>query len=100
MLERPTEQRALSASRKESASEADLHNAHRKRLRARFLQAGENAVADYELLELILFAIPRRDVKPIAKELLAKFGSFAEAISAPKERLAEVSGVGEAAIRA
>jgi DNA repair protein RadC len=72
---------------------------HRKRLRQRFLDAGAPALADYELLELILFrAIPRRDVKPLAKALLAKFGSLAEAISAPKERLAEVKGLGDAAI--
>src|SRR3984893_12505732 len=56
-------------------------------------------LADYELLELVLFrAIPRRDVKPLAKSLLARFGSFAEVICAPRERLQEVSGLGEAAI--
>jgi DNA repair protein RadC len=72
---------------------------HRQRLRGRFLNAGADALADYELLELILFrAIPRRDVKPLAKALLAKFGSFSEAIAAPKERLREVRGLGEAAI--
>ena len=69
------------------------------RLRARFLEAGAQALADYELLELVLFrAIPRRDVKPLAKSLLARFGSFAEVICAPRERLQEVSGLGEAAI--
>ena len=72
---------------------------HRQRLRSRFLNAGADALADYELLELILFrAIPRRDVKPLAKELLAKFGSFSEAIAAPKERLRELKGLGEAAV--
>jgi DNA repair protein RadC len=72
---------------------------HRKRLRQRFLEAGSNAVSDYEVLELILFrAIPQRDVKPLAKDLIAKFGSFAEAISAPIERLKEVDGLGDAAI--
>jgi len=51
---------------------------------------------DYELLELVLFAaISRRDTKPLAKTLLAKFGSFADVIAAPRERLLEVSGVGE-----
>ena len=51
------------------------------------------------MLELVLFrAIPRRDVKPLAKELIAKFGSFAEVIAAPIERLKEVEGLGEAAI--
>jgi DNA repair protein RadC len=72
---------------------------HRERLRARFLKAGGEALADYELLELVLFrAIPRRDVKPLAKALLARFGSFAEVVSARPERLREIDGLGEAAI--
>ena len=51
---------------------------------------------DYELLELTLFAaLPRRDTKPLAKALLARFGSFAEVIAAPRARLMEVKGVGE-----
>ena len=69
---------------------------HRERLRERFLAGGPNALPDYELLELVLFAaIPRRDVKPLAKALLAKFGSFADVIAAPRERLMEVDGIGE-----
>jgi DNA repair protein RadC len=72
---------------------------HRERLRDRFREAGADALADYELLELVLFrAMPRRDVKPLAKQLLAKFGSFAETISAPPARLKEVAGLGEAAV--
>jgi DNA repair protein RadC len=72
---------------------------HRERLRARFRAAGAEALADYELLELILFrAIARRDLKPLAKDLIAKFGSFAEVIGAPEGRLREVKGLGEAAI--
>jgi DNA repair protein RadC len=72
---------------------------HRERLRDRFIEAGPEAVTEYELLELVLFrAIPRRDVKPLAKELIAKFGSFSEAISAPRQRLREGEGLGEAAI--
>ncbi len=72
---------------------------HRERLRKRFLEAGAAALADYELLELILFnAIPQRDVKPLAKALVEKFGSFAEAIAAAPERLAEVKGVKDRAI--
>jgi DNA repair protein RadC len=72
---------------------------HRERLRARFREAGPEALADYELLELLLFrAIPQRDVKPLAKSLLASFGSFAEVISASPSRLAEVRGLGAAAI--
>jgi DNA repair protein RadC len=75
------------------------YHGHRERLRARFREAGAEALADYELLELVLFrAIPQKDVKPIAKALLEKFGSFAEVISAPRARLAEIAGVKEAAI--
>jgi DNA repair protein RadC len=72
---------------------------HRERLRARFREAGPEALADYELLELVLFrAIPQRDVKPLAKALLQKFGSFAEAIAAPPARLREVRGVGDTVV--
>ncbi len=72
---------------------------HRARLRARLREAGPDAVADYELLELVLFrAVPRRDVKPLAKALVARFGSFAEAIAARPERLAEVDGMTAASI--
>jgi len=75
------------------------HLGHRQRLRERLLDGGAGALADYELLELVLFrAIPRRDVKPLAKSLLARFGSFAEVICASRKRLQEVSGLGEAAI--
>lgn len=77
-------------------SEAD-NSGHRARLRERFQKAGADAVADYELLELVLFrSMPRRDVKPIAKRLIARFGSFAEVLAAPANRLVEVDGVGEA----
>ena len=81
-------------------AEASPHyHGHRERLRGRFLEAGSDAVTEYELLELILFrAIPRRDVKPLAKALIAKFGSFAEVVSAPPARLREVDGLGDAAI--
>jgi len=75
------------------------HADHRERLRARFREAGAASVADYEMLELVLFrAIPRRDVKPLAKRLLAEFGDFNGAISAPPARLAAVQGVGTAVI--
>ena len=81
-------------------SEATPHyHGHRERLRARFREAGTDAVSDYELLELVLFrAIPQRDVKPLAKQLIAKFGSFGETISAPPARLREVKGVGETVV--
>ena len=72
---------------------------HRARLRQRFMDGGATAVPDYELLELILFrSIPRRDVKPIARMLLDRFGDFNRVITAPPERLAQVSGIGEAVI--
>ena len=72
---------------------------HRKRLRQRFMKTGGDGLADYELLEMLLFlGLPRRDVKPIAKALIRKFGSFAEVISAENARLKEVKGVGESAI--
>ena len=66
------------------------HDGHRERLRVRFMEAGASALADYELLELILFrAVPRRDVKPDAKALIAHFGSFADVISAEPALLRE-----------
>ncbi len=72
---------------------------HRKRLRARFLEGGADALPDYEMLELVLFrAIPRRDVKPLAHTLLETFGSFNAVLSAPRERLMRVRGVGEAVV--
>jgi DNA repair protein RadC len=69
---------------------------HRERLRARFTEVGGDPLPDYELLELILFrSMPRRDVNPVAKDILKRFGSFAEALAAPPQRLMEVDGVGE-----
>jgi DNA repair protein RadC len=73
------------------------YRGHRTRLRQRFEDAGAEALPDYELLELVLFrSIPQRDVKPLAKTLIARFGSFAEVLGARPERLSEVEGVGEA----
>jgi DNA repair protein RadC len=81
------------------ADAAPHYHGHRERLRDRFREAGAEALSDYELLELLLFrALPRRDVKPLAKALLEKFGSFAEVIAAPESRLAEVKGLGDAGI--
>jgi len=69
---------------------------HRDRLRSRFRKGGAAALQDYELLELYLFnSIPRRDVKPIAKELMQLFGNIGEICGAPMHRLTEVKGVGE-----
>ncbi len=74
---------------------------HRKRLRERLLTAGGDALPDYEVLELVLFAAnPRGDVKPLAKRLLAEFGDFAGVISASNERLLKVDGVGDVALGA
>jgi DNA repair protein RadC len=83
----------------EPAEEEPHYHGHRQRLRDRFLDAGSEALGEYELLELILYrAIPRRDVKPLAKELIKTFGSFSEVISAPVERLKKVNGLGDTAI--
>ncbi len=72
---------------------------HRKRLRSRFLEGGAQAMPDYELLELVLFrAIPRQDVKPLARLLLDTFGDFNRVISASPTRLMLVKGVGEAVV--
>lgn len=72
---------------------------HRKRLKERFMTGGADALADYEMLELLLFqALPRRDTKPLAKALIKRFGSFSAAITAPPEALREVKGVGESVI--
>ena len=81
---------------KQASPSAPHYHGHRERLRERFREAGAEALSDYELLELVLFrALPRRDVKPLAKELIATFGSFAEVMSAPPARLAEIKGMGD-----
>ncbi len=75
------------------------YHGHRDRLRGKLRDNGGTAFADYELLELVLFrAVQRADTKPLAKRLIGKFGSFAEAISAPPTRLLEIDGVGEAIV--
>ena len=80
-------------------AETPHYHGHRERLRNRLREAGPEAIADYELLELVLFrAIPRRDVKPLAKALIARFGSFAEAVAAAPQRLAEIDGMTAGAI--
>jgi len=73
---------------------------HRRRLRDRFMQGGAAALPDYELLELLLFrAIPRQDVKPLARRLIDRFGDFNRVVSAPAERLMQEPGVGEAVVQ-
>jgi DNA repair protein RadC len=81
-------------------AESDSRTAgHRQRLRERFLKGGNDAVADYELLELLLFsALPRRDVKPLAKTLLAEFGSLSAVVAAEPAQLAKVPTVGDSVI--
>lgn len=89
---------SASPAEKAPRREAHYHN-HRARLRQRFMTAGHASLADYEMLEIVLFrAIPRRDVKPLAKELINLFNDFNGVISAPQSRLADVPGVGEAVI--
>ncbi len=75
--------------------EAHYHG-HRERLRSRFRDNGDGALADYEILELLLFRlIPRRDTKPIAKALIDRFGSLAAVFGAQPALLQEVKGIGE-----
>jgi DNA repair protein RadC len=72
---------------------------HRQRLRARFMGGGATPMPDYELLELVLFrAIPRRDVKPLARELMDRFGDFNRVITASEARLRDINGVADAII--
>lgn len=70
---------------------------HRMRMRQRLLKAGPDALADHEMLEMMLFiALPRRDTKPIAKALLARFGTFSGVVGAPADELQKIDGLGEA----
>jgi len=81
---------------KEDASKEPHYKGHRQRLRERFLTNGPDALQDYELLELLLFmAIPRRDVKPLAKALLAQFGSLPEIMAANPKELTAINGISE-----
>jgi len=74
---------------------------HRKRLRQRWHAGGLDGFHDYEVIELLLtYAIPRRDVKPIAKRLLHRFGTLAGVFDATATELAQVDGVGETAAHA
>jgi DNA repair protein RadC len=76
--------------------DAELTKGHRERIRKKYLQTGIGSLCDYEQLELLLtFVIPRRDVKPIAKNLLRTFKSFSRVFDASLEELREVDGVGE-----
>lgn len=73
---------------------------HRKRLRTRFMEGGGGAIPDYEMLELVLFrAIPRQDVKPLARLLLDTFGDFNRVVTAAPVRLRAVRGVGDSVVQ-
>lgn len=77
--------------------QAKDHHGHRARLRRRYLEGGSRALADYEMLELLLFqAVPRRDTKPIARALLERFGSYAGVLRADAGALQQVTGISEA----
>ena len=79
----------------DSSGELPHFLGHRERLKARFRDNGPDSLADYEMLELLLFqALPRRDTKPLAKALLARFGTFSEVLAASEGRLMEVPGIG------
>jgi DNA repair protein RadC len=74
---------------------------HRSRMRTRLLESGPDALADHEMLEMLLFlALPRRDTKPIARDLLTKFGGFGAAVSASTAELRSIEGLGDAGIAA
>lgn len=102
------DQGALAPNGKSGATKADLTAdridptnpaGHRQRLRDRFLNGGADALPDYELLELVLFrALPRRDTKALAKQLLATFNSFSGVLNASERRLLEIKGVGQSVI--
>ena len=81
------------------SADAPDHHGHRKRLRRRFLDGGPEALHDYEMIELLLFpSLPRRDVKPLAKRLIKRFGSFADVITARQDDLTAETGLGESGV--
>src|SRR5436305_543277 len=82
---------------KSDTDETPHYHEHRSRLRQRFRETAD-PLPDYELLELILFhAIPRRDVKPLAKRLIKDFGSFAGVLAASRPELTK-AGLGDSTI--
>lgn len=94
----PPQQDKPKASKPKASKPKPHFHDHRERLRDKFARRGADAFDDYELLELILFqALPRIDTKPIAKTLLAEFGSLAEVVAAPVEKLTAIKGIGPSA---
>ena len=90
------EQPARATPAKAIALDEKHYHGHRDRLRARFSASGDGALADYEILELLLFRlIPRRDTKPVAKALLERFGTLSGVLGATPALLQEVNGIGE-----
>ena len=82
-------------------SQKPHYHGHRERLRQRFLASDGNGMPDYEILELLLaLAIPRNDVKPVAKALVERFGSLGGVLSAEPEALTQVKGIGDSAATA
>lgn len=89
---------SVSATKADPGAKPHFHG-HRQRLREKFDTRGADALAEYEILEMLLFrTFPRLDTKPLAKALIDEFGSLAEVLSAPKERLMEVKGIGTKSI--
>lgn len=89
----------LEAADAAEARAASPHAGHRERLKARFMKVGMDGLADHEILELLLFGgVPRKDTKPIAKAMIARFGSFEEAIAAPADQLRAFDHVGDGAV--
>ena len=92
--QRTTVQRAAAPQADAPQNNPPSYWGHRQRLRERFARAGADGLQEYELLELVLFrALPRQDVKPLAKNLLARFGNLSAVFSAPREQLREFKGV-------
>ncbi|MET0362067.1 MAG: DNA repair protein RadC, partial [Sphingobium sp.] len=81
--------------------EGPSHSGHRARLRQRLADGGPNALLDHEILEYLLaLAIPRRDTKPLAKGLIARFGTLGDVLTAPWDSLSRVDGLGETSVAA
>ncbi len=92
----------MSEGRSQSKSEAGHDGTgHRARLRKRLAQGGPDALLDHELVEYLLaLAIPRRDTKPLAKQLIARFGGFGGLLTADWAALSQIDGLGETSIAA